>query len=73
METTSHRPYARFENEDPRPILGYIEDSDGPSFKTFRIPLVPNGMGKLVRADEVGKYTISVVEPDEDTRQILHG
>lgn len=72
METTSHRPYARFENEDPRPILGYVEDSKE-SFRTLRVPLVPNGNGNLIRADEIGEYTISVVEPDKDTRQILHG
>lgn len=68
MQSTSHRSYASYiEKDTQRPILGF-EGREGEY-----VPLVPDGAGKLVRADEFGDYEIKVVEPDYDTRKILHG
>lgn len=70
MESTSHRSYAVYDSSDQRPILGW-ERTD-PSEDEY-VPLVPSGDGKLMPAEQYGEYTIKTVEPDFDTRQILHG
>lgn len=67
LQATQHRPYAKYENSY-RPILAYKEISGGNAE-----PLVPNGDGKLFPAEEFGEYEITIVEPDEQTRKILHG
>lgn len=70
MNTTSHKPYAKYEDDEYRPILGY-ESAPGLTFE--KVPMVPGDDGNLVSAREYGDYEIVVSEPDEDTRQILHG
>jgi len=70
MESTSHRSYAVYDDSDQRPVLGW-ERTD--LSEDEYIPLVPSGEGKLVSAKQFGEYTIKTVEPDFETRKILHG
>ena len=69
MTSTAHRSYVSYLSDDhQRPVLGFAEDGNR------YVPLVPNGEGKLAPAGEFGEeYEIKVVEPDYDTRKILHG
>jgi len=68
MTSTAHRSYVSYSDDQQRPVLGFAKDGDR------YVPLVPNGEGKLARAEEFGEeYEIKVVEPDYDTRKILHG
>lgn len=68
MNTTAHKPYAKYEDEEHRPILGY-ETPPGLTFQ--KVPMVPGDDGNLVSAREYGDYEIIVT--NKDTRQILHG
>ena len=69
MTSTAHRSYVSYSDENQqRPVLGFEEEEGR------YVPLVPNGEGELARAGEFGdEYEIKVVEPDYDTRKILHG
>lgn len=68
IQSTQHRPYAKYEDDEYRPVLAYREVSGGKA-----IPLVPDDGGKLTSADEFGEYEITIVEPDNKAREILHG
>jgi hypothetical protein len=73
MNTTAHNPYAKFSEDDIRPILGF-EEGNVNSVK--RMPLVPSSNGqKLVKASVVNGYNTEyeIVVDTGDDKQILHG
>jgi len=71
MNTTAHKPYAKFSEDDIRPILGFEEGSAGK-----QIPLVPGSKGQeLVKATVVyGCNTeYEIIIPEDTEKQLLHG
>lgn len=72
MNTTAHKPYAKFGEDDIRPILGYQEGSGVPN---KLIPLVPSGDGRLVKASVVNGYNseYEIIVLEDTKKQLLHG
>lgn len=73
MNTTAHKPYAKFSEDDIRPILAFEEGNVNSS---KRIPLVPSSKGQeLVKANVVNGYNTEyeIIIPEDTEKQILHG
>jgi hypothetical protein len=75
MNTTAHKPYAKFSEDDIRPILGFVSDNNTP-VSGQRLPLVPDEDGqKLVKATLVNGYNTEyeIIIPEDTKKQMLHG
>ena len=73
MNTTAHKPYAKFSEDDIRPILAF-EESNGISNK--QVPLVPGSNGQnLVKATVINGYNTEyeIMIPEDTEKQLLHG
>jgi hypothetical protein len=75
MNTTAHKPYAKFSEDDIRPILGF-EEGNGNYRSGKQIPLVPGSKGQeLVKATVVNGYNTEyeIIIPEDTEKQLLHG